>query len=178
MASSATRRKPQNFQVRSARLPRSAGAGPEAASDVLASVDVSGMEAIVGYMVRRVQLSVWQDFGARFAEHGITPAKYSVVRLVGDNPGITPAGLAEALGVERSRMAVLIDDLERQGLLIRIASTVDRRSRAIFLTEFGQTQLPIYNRLVAASERQMRKRLRGDDPSVLMRMLRNLATPA
>lgn len=175
MASAATRRKIRNPQLRPARPGRAPGDGPP---PTLAAVDVSGLETIVGYMVRRVQLSVWQDFGDRFAELGITPARYSVVRLVGDNPGITPAALADALGVERSRMAVLVDDLERRGLLVRIASTVDRRSRAIFLTGFGRSQLRVFNRKVAASERQIFRRLRGDDKQVLIRMLRNLATPA
>lgn len=67
--------------------------------------------------------------------------------------------------------------MERRGILSRLASTLDRRARAIYLTSEGRKLLKTLEKRVAVHERMFAKRLRGDDKKELLRMLRNLATP-
>ncbi|HXP12801.1 MAG TPA: MarR family transcriptional regulator [Stellaceae bacterium] len=129
----------------------------------------------IGYAVRIAQLAVFEDVNALLAPQGATTARFSTLCLVRDNPGVNQTVLADALRTETSRMVLLIDELERRGWLVRLASTMDRRARAIYLTAEGRRKLKILKRLVARHERAMIRRLRGGDKAVLLRLLRNLA---
>lgn len=131
----------------------------------------------IGYALRMAQLAVFDNFNARLSSHGVSTARFSVMCLVRDNPGVNQTAVAEALRAETSRMVLLIDDLERRGWVTRLPSTVDRRARALYLTPEGRKQLKTLEQLVARHERQMVRRLRGDDKAMLLRMLRNLANP-
>ncbi|HYM04205.1 MAG TPA: MarR family transcriptional regulator, partial [Stellaceae bacterium] len=74
-------------------------------------------------------------------------------------------------------MVFIVDDLERRGLLVRLPSTVDRRSHAIFLTPEGRKLHTVLSRRVAKQNSRMVDRLRGADKALLLRMLKQLATP-
>nr|WP_218884402.1 MarR family transcriptional regulator [Allobranchiibius huperziae] len=82
---------------------------------------------------------------ARFAELtrslGLTPSDAGVLRLLGREPGISQRGLADRLGAVPSRVVVLIDSMERRGLVTRTRSSTDRRTQELTLTEQGQHAL-------------------------------------
>lgn len=107
----------------------------------------------------------------------IAPVQFSILRLVAANPGINQTVLAQALGADPSRMVFIIDELEGRGLVQRLASTVDRRSRAIFLTAEGRKLDRALVKNVARQNKLLIERLRGDDPAALLRMLGNLIHP-
>lgn len=140
-------------------------------------VDTSGLGDFVGYAIRRAQLAVFQEFKTWMAEFEVTTAQFSVLLLVRDNPGLNQKTLAGTLGVETPRMVLIVDYLENRGLVTRLASTVDRRARAIFLTAPGRKLLRQLDRRSAEYERRIVERLRGDDKETLLRMLRHLAEP-
>jgi DNA-binding MarR family transcriptional regulator len=154
--------------ARSAPLPRSATGR---------SIDMGGLEDIIGYALRRAQVAVFQDYNELTADLGITTTQFSVMRLVHRNPGLNQKTLADALDAETPRMVLITDDLERRGLVVRLASTVDRRSRAIFLTPQGRKLHRDLSGRVIRQNRRTIARLRGGDKALLLRMLRDIATP-
>jgi DNA-binding MarR family transcriptional regulator len=163
-------------RLRASRLRKTRATGrPQTGNG--ANIDTHHLENFIGYMIRRAQLAVFQAYREETADMDITTAEFSVMLLARDNPGLSQGALSETLGVEHSRMVVLIDDLERRGLVTRIASTMDRRMRVIYLTPEGRKLLGKLNRRVVAYDRRIVKRLRGDDKETLLRMLRKLATP-
>lgn len=108
-----------------------------AASDL----DLSGLDRVIGYTLRRAQLAVFEDFARRFARLDLKPAQYSVLLVIGDNPGRKQSEIAAALGIQRPNFVAMLDELERRGLAERTRSTTDRRSHAVVLTEAGQRLL-------------------------------------
>jgi len=102
------------------------------------SVDASTMEQVIGYRLRRAQLYVFQQFHQHFAELELRPAEYSVLNLIGTNPGRKQSQIAESLGIKRANFVPLINGLERRGLMIRRSQPDDRRSHALFLTTKGE----------------------------------------
>ncbi len=66
----------------------------------------------------------------------------------------SPSDLAEKAGVTKATMTGFIDGLEREGLVLRLMDTVDRRKFLIRLTPAGQQKLdkvmPDYYRKVQA----------------------------
>lgn len=138
-------------------------------------VDMGGLDDMIGYAVRRAQVTIFKGTNEMLADLGITCVQFSVIRLVQRNPGINQISLATALGAEGPRMVFIIDQLEQRGIVARLASTLDRRARAIFLTSEGQTLHEELSERVGAVGRRLKRKLRGDDPRLLLRMLRNLA---
>jgi DNA-binding MarR family transcriptional regulator len=140
-------------------------------------IDMSGLDEIVGFALRLAQLASFKNYGKLTEDLGITTAQFSVMRLAYGNPGVNQTTIANALGKVTPRMVSIIDDLERRGLLVRLPSTVDRRSRAIFLTQDGRRLHKLLTKRVDKENQTMIDRLRGADKTLLLSMLRDLATP-
>lgn len=77
------------------------------------------------------------------ATHGLLQGRWWVLILLMRETHLTstPSLLAEKAGVSRATMTGLIDGLEREGLVERIADTEDRRQWTIRLTDAGQRKL-------------------------------------
>ena len=82
--------------------------------------------ARVGYLLRRAQMAVFEDFARRFAALDLTPAQFSTLVAIGDNPGKRQSDIAAALGVQRPNFVAMMDELERRGA--RRAGALRRRS--------------------------------------------------
>jgi len=106
----------------------------------------------IGYRLRRAQLSVFQKFLAFFDEFKLRPAEYSVLVLIGDNPGRKQTEIAEVLGIKRANFVTLVHGLEERGLVERLPSPQDRRANALHLTDPGRSFLAIAQSRHAALE--------------------------
>jgi len=121
-----------------------------------------GLDALVGhagYAVRRFQLWIFQDFIKTLAEAEIRPTQYSVMTVIGANPGLTQMAVAKRLGIERARLVHLLNSLEQRKLVKRVASATDRRSHALHLTAHGQDSLRKFKRLASEHERHVAEKI-------------------
>ncbi len=138
---------------------------------------MGGLDEVIGFALRRAQVAAFQDYAQTMNDLGISTTQFSVMRLAHANPGINQTTLADALDAEPPRMVSIIDDLERRGLVERLASTIDRRARAIFLTGDGRKLHAVLSKRVTGQNRRLAARLRGANKDALLKMLRDLATP-
>jgi DNA-binding MarR family transcriptional regulator len=152
----------QAGQVR--RAPRSAKSArtapqrdrqPRAEAQAARHISLDGLEGHLGYLTRRAQLWIFQDFRKTLAPLDIRPAQYSVLTVIDATPGLTQMALGHALGIERSRLVHLLDDLEQRKFLLRKPSMVDRRSHALHLTPEGRAFLAQVKALAAVHERNI-----------------------
>src|SRR5262245_46524549 len=98
-----------------------------------------------GISVRRVPVALARRFvqicTAVVAEtlegEDLTPLQYAVLAYVNDEPDIDQAGLAARIGIDRNSTGMLIEQLERRGLVGRSVSGVDRRAKLVRLTKLG-----------------------------------------
>jgi DNA-binding MarR family transcriptional regulator len=118
-------------------------------------VSLGDLSNQLGFLVRRVQLWVFREFTRKLARFEVTPAQYSVLTVVGANPGINQLAVASSLTIERAGLGRLIERLETRNLLKRLPSTVDRRSYVLHLTPEGRKALG----RMAASVHEIEKRL-------------------
>ncbi len=160
--------------------PRAAGPARGAAEDATPSgrrrqrampADLGGLDDMVGYVVRRAQLWMVQDFRRALKELGITPAQFSVLRVVAANPGISQVRVAEALAIERARLVQMIDSLEAARHVERTRSATDRRSHALRLTERGATLLERTQGPLEVHERNIVARIGAREKEELQRIL-------
>ncbi len=148
---------------------------PEAAG-ASSPLDLSGLTSIVGYPLRRAQIAVFEDFARRFAALDLTPAQYSTLMAIGDNPGRNQSEIAGALGIQRPNFVAMMDELQRRGLAERTRSGADRRSNAVALSPAGRALLERGRVEQAASEAAIDALLGPDTRAALITTLLRLAT--
>lgn len=130
---------------------------------------------LLGFHLRRTQVAVFRHFAHTVTpEMDITPALFGMLQVIAANPGITPGGLAEAMGVDKSAIVKVVNQLDERGLILRKPSEHDRRSHSLALTEYGRTALARMEALVLAHEEDFTKALTAEELAVLTRLLERL----
>lgn len=106
---------------------------------------------------------------------GVRPRRYGVLAALAEAGPLPQHHLGEVLGVDRTTMVGLIDQLEEEGLLCRRRSPDDRRRYLIELTPDGRAQAR--GLLVIGSEvdAELLAGLTPHEVSVLDRLLARIA---
>ena len=116
---------------------------------------------------------------ARFAERldgiGLVPAHAGILRLIDASQGSSQQALGAELSVLPSRLVVLLDDLERRGLVERRAHPSDRRSHALYLTAKGQDALNAIGRVAREHQAALCVALSEDERRQLAQLLSRIA---
>ncbi len=98
-------------------------------------------EESVGYLMKRVMLSIVAQADKRLGEHGLTSAQWGPLLRLRSSGGSTVAELARWLQVDAGAMTRLLDRLEKKGLCKRVRSTEDRRVVHVELTPDGEAAI-------------------------------------
>jgi DNA-binding MarR family transcriptional regulator len=104
------------------------------------------------------------------------PRGYQVLTAAHKGDAASQLALAQRLGVDRTVMTYLLDDLERAGLVERRPDPADRRARRIVLTDEGRSRLCDAERRLRTAEEHVLGPLEPDEREMLRRLLRRVAT--
>jgi len=129
----------------------------------------------LGYILRRAQLAIFEDFIAACSRYDIRPGQYSVLTVIEQNPGLSQTKVAEALGIKKTNFVAMVDAFEKRGLVRRAATPGDRRSYALFLTEAGKALMRKLHRIAEQHESRIVDRI---GPLMHKRMFSALAAIA
>ena len=140
-----------------------------------ADVDYGMLTELIGYHLRRAQTVMFDDFMRSLADDRITPGQFGVLVLIEANTGISQSALARALGIERSTMVAVLDELERRGLAERRPSQHDRRSHALGLTAEGNALLAAVKPKVRRHERRIAGNFDRAETQSLINLLRRIS---
>ncbi|MFK0384219.1 MULTISPECIES: MarR family winged helix-turn-helix transcriptional regulator [Rhizobium/Agrobacterium group] len=102
-----------------------------------AEIDYGLLSNAISYHLRHSQLAVANSFADVLAEQGLRPADFSVLVIVGGNPGLKQSDVAEALGIQRANFVAIVDSMEEKDLLVRRKSEDDRRVHFLDMTKKG-----------------------------------------
>ncbi|WP_433533326.1 MarR family winged helix-turn-helix transcriptional regulator [Micromonospora sp. CA-263727] len=119
----------------------------------------------------------------RAAEHAVGdlpggPRGYHVLTAADRRPARNQGAIAEELGIDRTVMTYLIDDLERDGLVLRRPDPADRRSRLVTLTEAGREAARRRRDELRRVESRLLRALTPDEDATLRALLRRVACAA
>lgn len=92
--------------------------------------------------------------GALLDELGLVAPQEVVLLHLDDHGAVPQSELVRFLDRDRSTVTATLQALERAGLVVRVPSTVDRRSREVRLTEAGRRLCPRIRAVWAELERQ------------------------
>ena len=125
----------------------------------------------LGYLIRRAQIWIFQDFIRTLAEVNIRPAQYSVLLVIEANAGLSQSALARTLGIERARLVHLLDALEARNIVQRARSKHDRRSHTLSLTTRGRSALARIKVLADEHELRLAQKVGLPNHKKLLRLL-------
>jgi DNA-binding MarR family transcriptional regulator len=146
---------------------------PEPAATV-EKVDTSYLETLMGYNARRAALRVIDLFSRRMAVFELRPVDFSVLSLIGHNPGITSRQLCSALNILPPNLVGKISSMEKRDLLARKPHPQDRRAVGLHLTELGTQLMSDAERIALDLESEATSRLSAAEKKTLMRLLQKI----
>lgn len=100
-----------------------------------------------------------------------TPRAYLVLAVVAGGDCANQAAIATRLGLDRTALTHLVDDLEARGLVERSPDPADRRSRRVALTERGTRIHAELARRVTLVERRLLGGLSPSEDTELRQLL-------
>jgi len=119
---------------------------------------------------------LWRASHTRTAEAlgtlELTPALFALLNVLGARDGAIQGELGAALGIDRSTMVSLVDQLEEAGLARRRTSAADRRAREVVMTPQGRDRLRRARALIVQVEDETLAGLTADERRQLVALLR------
>jgi DNA-binding MarR family transcriptional regulator len=131
------------------------------------------LPTLLGYQLRLAQITVFNDFAASARDFDVSPGRFGMLVLIEVNPGVTQTRLAEAVGLDRSTLVAVLDQLEERGLLERRRG-VDRRTNGLWLTRRGKSLVARMKERIRAHEDRLAARLSETERDALLALLRRI----
>ena len=133
-------------------------------------------DAPVAEFAGQLFFRLWRATHTRTAELlgsvGLTPALFALLNVIGAREGAIQQELGSLLGIDRSTMVSLIDQLETAGLARRRPSATDRRAREIAITPKGRRLLQEARKLISQVEDEVLGGLTAEERRRLLTLLR------
>jgi MarR family transcriptional regulator, temperature-dependent positive regulator of motility len=135
---------------------------------------VKDQHEMPGHLARRFQQIAVAVFltEVEAAGYDLTPVQYAALATIKTNPGIDQITLAGLIAYDRTTITGVVDRLVQKGLLLRRASSRDRRARELQLTEDGRRTLRAITPAVEEAQRSLVRGLTDKETQELMRLLR------
>ena len=135
----------------------------------------AGLEGSLSWLLAeafRVHMATTREALADFP-HG--PRGFEALCGAANSSARNQAELAKQLGVDRTVMVYLVDDLEKAGLVERIPDPNDRRSKLVRATTHGRARLCELQKVTAQAEAEMLTDLSPGETELLRSILRRIA---
>ncbi len=139
------------------------------------TIDLSGLEELVGFNIHIIDLLMYQRFYERFGKNAMTPGIFSTLFAIKANPGIRQGALADALMIQRSNMTMLINRLIRAGYVKRQGAKGDNRGVVLSLSEEGEKSLRQIRSKMSAHEKMLSAGLTERERDTCLALLQKMA---
>jgi hypothetical protein len=100
------------------------------------ALQMGELSELLGYSLKRAQLRVFEDFLRCVAPLQLTPAQFSVLLLLDNNPGRNQTEIANTLGILRPNFVAMLDGLEAR--LIEALGAADHAALLAMLAKLAR----------------------------------------
>jgi DNA-binding MarR family transcriptional regulator len=132
----------------------------------------------MGYLLKHAQLRMAELNAAALAPFGITGRELAVLLSIDSQAPLSQQEAARRLGVDRTTMVALIDELEGKQLVQRRQDPADRRKNVVALTPAGHGTLTKAGKASDEAERRFLAPLTGNEAAQVREALRRVAFPS
>lgn len=140
-----------------------------------ATIDIGVVDELTGYHLRRAAGLFLADFTRVLAGMGIRQPLFGILSVVSRNPRIGQGMVGQLLAIKRANMVPLITELVEAGLIVREASTDDRRALELSLTQQGEDMLATCTEKIMAHEACLLNGFSQADRRMLLSLLKRFA---
>ncbi|MBD8140197.1 MarR family transcriptional regulator [Frigoribacterium sp. CFBP 13605] len=133
------------------------------------------LETSVGYLLKEASSALRAAMEAELRPLGMTITHYSCLELLAQRPGLSNSELARGAFVTRQSMNVLLQSLERDGLVRRADRAPSGRALPTELTAAGRRQLATASAAVRGVEDAMTRGLDQEARRQVVAALRGFA---
>ncbi|MEO0937737.1 MAG: MarR family transcriptional regulator [Pseudomonadota bacterium] len=134
----------------------------------------SDLEALIGYNLKRAYVIVAADLREAGDPDGLSPRVFTALALCVASPNITQSALARRMGIERSGLVAIADELEARGFLRRAPVPGDRRVQALVPTEAGRAAHAQALAAMQAHEDRLFAHMTAEERAHLLTLLRKI----
>jgi DNA-binding MarR family transcriptional regulator len=134
-----------------------------------------GLSHRAGFLLVQLGSHRHRRFAERLAPLELHPRHFGMLNHLAVNEGQSQQALSTALGIHRSAVVALVDDLEHRGLAERRRDPVDRRAYALYLTAPGRRLLAELERAAEEDEAELLTALDASERSQLISLLQRVA---
>jgi DNA-binding MarR family transcriptional regulator len=131
----------------------------------------------LGYLVKHAHQRLSELTARALEPFGITGRECAVLLVIDDRIPLSQQDVAQQLGVDRTTMVAILDELETKGLVERRQDAEDRRRNVVALTTRGAAVLQKGTSASKDAEREFFASLSPIEAAEFTRSLRSLAFP-
>jgi DNA-binding MarR family transcriptional regulator len=128
-----------------------------------------------GFLLVQLGTHEHRRFAERLAPLDLHPRHFGMLSHLAAAEGQSQQALSKALGIHRSAVVTLVDDLEQRGLAERRRDPVDRRAYTLYLTPAGRELLADLQQAADDREAELLTALSASERSQLISLLRRVA---
>ena len=134
------------------------------------------LHRVLGYQLAQATIATTAVYTRMVGEpFGLRPVEFTMLSLINENPGGSPAQLAKALAVSAPNISMWIDRLEAQGWVVRRRDDNDKRAQQLRLTARGADQVAKATEQVLLGEQKAFAHLSEGERTILVELLHKLA---
>ncbi len=132
-------------------------------------------KAGIAFLLAQIGAHGAEKFAERLEPLKLTPAHAGILRAIDSERGISQRRLANLLGMFPSRLVLVLDSMEKMGLVERKASAEDRRTYALHLTARGRNRLKEIGIIAREHQNSLCGSLNPDEQVALANLLSRIA---
>lgn len=137
---------------------------------------IGPLDELIGYHLRRGYAVMSADFAQTFAGSAMRQALFGILSVISANPGINQGQVGKVLGIQRTNMVALVNELVDLKLVTRRLAQKDRRAFSLSLTDNGRDIMQSTLERIRLHEDRMLKHLTPRERTTLVGLLRKIQT--
>ena len=128
----------------------------------------------LGILIANVRNSLKNHVEKELLSHNITPAQRLIILRLCKKDNLTQRELAQDTYFKQSSLTLMLDKLERNGLIIRKPKNNDRRAYLIGITEEGRNLQEMLEKIGDETEKKALEGVNEEDIKVLTETLKKM----
>ena len=115
------------------------------------------------------------EYNNKLSKYDITYAQFLILEKLKINKSLSQKELLGILNIKGSTLTGIIDILLMKGLVRRIVSNSDKRSRNVVITEYGVKLLNVSSDIVENIDKKIMFDLNSNDKKILIKSIKNMS---
>jgi DNA-binding MarR family transcriptional regulator len=125
----------------------------------------------VGPRIRLLRNVLMSRITTALAPFGLSPGAFTTMALIAANEGCSQMQISREIGMEKSAVAAVVDELVKRRLVVRDRSAHDRRRNLLSLTPHGERTMHAMHDAAAAEEQAMQSAFTPAEFTQFLRLL-------